>query len=69
MERKIFDEVILKMDCYKDAIDVAEDIGASEEVIDGLSELFFSVFTGSIWSEIKRLIKVARDKEEEDLVE
>lgn len=64
MEQKIFDEAILRMDCYREAIGVAEDNDAPAEVLDGLSELFFSVCTHSIWYEIKRLIKVARDKKD-----
>ena len=68
MEQEKFDKAILKIDCYREALETAEDYGADNDVLNGLAELVAAEITASVWAEIKEIIKNSRVKKEQELI-
>ena len=67
MEQEKFNEAILKIDCYREALDIASDYGADEDVLNALMELVVGEITAPVWAEIKKIIKEAGQEKDKEL--
>ena len=67
MEQEKFNEAILKIDCYRDALETAADYGADNDVLNGLMELVVAELTSPVWFEIKKIIREFRQEKDKEL--